>query len=111
MSAPRFYRLLVIGSDWKQGETRQQIFAQIVRRHTLDLLRVHNRMLAAPLQAKPLGCAHEVVAADDENPCEMDGPLAEACLEFVAVPPVVEFVEPVNNLAVAVVEPPRPLSR
>src|SRR5437660_12923285 len=99
MSAPRFYRLLVIGSDWKQGETRQQIFAKIVKRHTLDLLRVHNRMLTAPLQAKPLGCAHDVVAADDENPCEKDGPLAEVCLEFVAIPLVVRFVASFKHLS------------
>src|SRR5260370_3969280 len=72
---------------------------------------MHDDVLPAPFEAALLTGLKIAVAADNENAVIVDGPLAEPCFVFIAVPSIFELVEPVDQLAIAVVEARRPLAR
>src|SRR5262249_26444077 len=69
-----------------------------------------NHMLAAPFPAKLFTNVHVFAAADDNHADKVDGAFSEALLAVIAVAPVVELVEPVDDLAIGVVETRRPLA-
>jgi hypothetical protein len=53
----------------------------------------------------------ELVAADSERSHEIDGPCPKASLEIVALLAVTQLAEPVDDLAVTMIELGRPLAR
>ena len=77
----------------------------------MDLVRVHDDVSPAVIEALALTGFEELVAADNERSHEIDGPCPKAGLEVVALFAVTQLAEPVDDLAVTVIELGRPLAR